>query len=162
MLRFARSMARNASEVHLHDALESTLSFVRDRIERRGILVDVDVSPALPAVYGISADIEQVLLNLINNADESMHAGGRLTLHAREQDGRVVLTVADTGCGIPAENRPKVHEPFFTTKSTGNGLGLAICRSIMAQMGGDLELAESKVGVGTRFEVTFPSVSEHA
>jgi signal transduction histidine kinase len=159
MLRFARSMARNASEIYLHDALESTLSFVRDRMERRGVVVEVDLPASLNPIQGVSADIEQLLLNLINNADDSMSAGGRLTLRARQNEAWVELLVADTGCGIPVENLPKVQEAFFTTKSTGNGLGLAICRSIVSQIGGRMQI-ESRVGSGTRVTLMFPTTGD--
>jgi signal transduction histidine kinase len=159
MLRFARSMARNASEIHLHDAIESTLSFVRDRMERRGVMVEVDLPPSLTPIQGVSADIEQLLLNLINNADEAMAAGGRLTLRARQNEAWVELLLSDTGGGIPAENLSKIQEPFFTTKSTGNGLGLAICRSIVSQIGGRMQI-ESGVGVGTQVTLMFPATSE--
>jgi two-component system, NtrC family, sensor kinase len=159
MLRFARSMARNASEVSLHDAVESALAILRDSLERRGLEIKVDVPTSLPPIESVQADVEQLLLNLMNNAADAMEAGGLLTIRASKNSDGLQLSVEDTGGGIRAEHLSKIQEPFFTTKPTGNGLGLAICRSIASQMGGRLQF-ESQVGKGTRVTLTIPLVSE--
>jgi signal transduction histidine kinase len=159
MLRFARSMARNASEVSLHDAVESALAILRDSLERRGLEIKVDVPTSLPPIESVQADVEQLLLNLMNNAADAMEAGGLLTIRASKNSDGLQLSVEDTGGGIRAEHLSKIQEPFFTTKPTGNGLGLAICRSIASQMGGRLQF-ESQVGKGTRVTLTIPLASE--
>jgi signal transduction histidine kinase len=155
MLKFARSLTRNASEIYLHDAVESTVAIIKDRLERRGIRVELDVPTSLPPLRGVAADIEQLLLNLVNNSAEAVQSGDCLTVKARQEGETVQLFVADTGCGISPENLPRIQEPFFTTKPSGNGLGLAICRSIVSQMGGRIRI-ESRLGAGTQVSVTFP------
>jgi two-component system, NtrC family, sensor kinase len=161
MLKFARTMTRNASEIYLHDAVESTFAILKDRLERRGIRAELDVPTSLSPLRGVAADIEQLLLNLFNNAAESMQSGDSLTVKARQDGQTIQLLVADTGCGIPPEDLPRIQEPFFTTKPSGNGLGLAICRSIVSQMGGRLRI-ESRLGAGTQVSVTFPLKGDDA
>jgi two-component system NtrC family sensor kinase len=159
MLSFARRAARNASDVYLHQAVEGTLTVFRELLQRNGIEVHVDVPADLPALRGIQADVEQLLLNIIGNARDAMEAGGTLTIRASRNGDHVDLTVSDTGCGIPAANLPRVQEPFFTTKPSGSGLGLAICQSIVSQMHGKLRL-ESKEGEGTTVRVALPLPQE--
>jgi two-component system, NtrC family, sensor kinase len=161
MLRFARSMARNASEVSLRDAVESALAILRDSLERRGIEIKVDVPISLPPIESVQADVEQLLMNLMNNAADAMQDGGRLSIRARKNPDSLELSVEDTGCGIGGEHLVKIEEPFFTTKPTGNGLGLAICRSIASQMGGRLHF-DSQIGKGTRVTLTIPLRNESA
>jgi len=95
------------------------------------------------------------LLNLLTNARDAMPQGGRLLIAARGCDQGIELVVEDTGVGIPPENLSKVLEPFFSTKADGNGLGLSICRSIVWQMQGKMEIS-STTGAGTRVTVIIP------
>jgi signal transduction histidine kinase len=155
MLSFARGSARSPSEVSLRHAVESTLTIFRQGLERRGVTIHVEMPTDLPALLGIQADVEQLLLNLIGNARDATRAGDRLEIRARSDGNTVDLVVQDTGVGIRKEDLPKVQEPFFTTKPTGNGLGLAICRSIVSQMQGSLRI-ESEPGVGTTVKAIFP------
>jgi signal transduction histidine kinase len=111
--------------------------------------------------------LQQVIFNLLVNARQAILAdgrqGGRLTVSAdRTADGRVELRVADTGCGIAPEDLQRIFKPFFSTKSAegpgerrGVGLGLAICRSIVEEHGGEI-IVESELGVGTTFTITLP------
>jgi two-component system sporulation sensor kinase A len=84
-----------------------------------------------------------------------MTAGGRLAIRARPSNGTVRLEIADTGTGIPPEVLARVWEPFFSTKADGNGLGLSICRSILRELGGALDIASSP-GAGTTVTLTVP------
>jgi signal transduction histidine kinase len=102
--------------------------------------------------------LQQILLNLFNNALEAMHEGGRLSLTAERVDGnqaRIVLT--DTGPGIPEDDLRRIFDPFFTTKTTenGTGLGLSVTYSLVKELGGDIQVA-SRVDEGTRFELLLP------
>jgi len=159
MLGFARSMARNPSEVLLHHEVECTLAILKDGLKRRGISVHVDVPASLAPVKAVQADIEQLLLNLVGNARDAMGAGDRLTIQARQNDDKIELFVEDTGSGIPAAQISQIQQPFFTTKPEGSGLGLAICRSILSQMRGRF-LIESRMGEGTRVTVTIPAAQD--
>src|SRR5262249_16186481 len=108
-------------------------------------------------VQGGQGDLEQLFLNLATNARDAMPKGGRLSLAARNAGDGVEVTIADTGCGIPADHLERVFMPFFTTKENGNGLGLAICRSIGSGLSGKLDIA-SELGLGTRVRVILPTV----
>ncbi|MBK9529286.1 MAG: hypothetical protein IPO41_13460 [Acidobacteria bacterium] len=103
--------------------------------------------------------MQQVFTNLILNARDAMFSGGTITLRtfAHEDDG-VVIEVADTGGGIPAENLGKVFDPFFTTKGVGNGtgLGLAVTYGIVQEHAGTIEVRSAE-GEGTTFRLVFPT-----
>jgi hypothetical protein len=161
MLEFARSAASHSSEVFLHHAIDATLAIFQQGLQRQGIEVVVDVPRDLPPLLGIRADVEQLLFNLIGNARDAMTSGGKLTIRAGSEDRRIELLIRDTGCGIPAEHLLKIQEPFFTTKPDGHGLGLSICRSIVAQMHGKM-VFESEVDQGTCIRVSFPLPQEPA
>jgi len=99
--------------------------------------------------------LERVFLNLVKNAVQAMPKGGKLTIKTRETKKYVKITFKDTGVGIKEEHMPKLFTPFFTTKAKGIGLGLAICKKIVEQHGGKIEV-KSKFGKGTTFTVTLP------
>jgi len=99
-------------------------------------------APDLPPVKLDRDLFEQCLLNLMLNAEQAMPEGGTLTLVAQRDDGSVRLDVIDTGCGIPADQVPKLFRPFHTTKTSGHGLGLATTRKIVAAHGGTIDVHE--------------------
>ena len=103
-------------------------------------------------------DLEQVFLNLLTNAREAMPRGGRITVDVRSGQRRVAIASLDSGCGIPAEDLPRVLEPFFTTKAHGNGLGLSICRSILWEVDGTIAI-RSQTGNGTRVDIALPEAA---
>lgn len=110
-----------------------------------------------PNLY-IQADpprIKQVLLNLCRNAVEAMPDGGALTLRGRADGGEVVIEVTDTGVGVPPSAAGRIFEPFYTTKQTGTGLGLSVCRRVVEAHGGRITF-ESRPGQGTTFQVRLP------
>jgi signal transduction histidine kinase len=155
MLSFARGAAHDVGGANIRRAIDNTRAILKEGLRRRGIEVVVEVDGRLPPIQGSQGDLEQLLLNLLTNARDAMPRGGRLSIAARCSDSAVQLAVEDTGVGIPAEHLPKVLEPFFSTKPEGNGLGLSICRSIVWQMEGKLEIS-STPNVGTRVSVFLP------
>lgn len=160
MLSLARGSARPSRRAPVYPALDASLTILQDGLRHRGIDLAVDVPDDLPEVAGARSDLEQVFLNLISNAREAMPQGGRLSIAARRAGaGRLEIAIEDTGHGIPPENLPRVEEPFFTTKPQGTGLGLPICRSIVWEMGGRMEI-KSESGRGTRVTITLPLAGE--
>ncbi|OJW12351.1 MAG: hypothetical protein BGO49_21075 [Planctomycetales bacterium 71-10] len=155
MLNFAKGSARNPSDVALRQAADSALTIFREGLERRGVALTVDVPADLPRLFAVQADVEQLLLNLISNARDATGPGDAVTIRARAEAGRLILEVEDTGSGIAPEDLARLQEPFFTTKANGHGLGVAICRSIAAQLRGQLDI-RSAVGEGTKVTVSFP------
>lgn len=103
--------------------------------------------------------LRQALWNLALNAVQAMPAGGELTIESRQHDRRLELLIADTGDGIEARDVPHIFEPFFSTKSDGNGLGLALVHRVMRDHGGDVEVRSAK-GVGTTFTLTLPRATD--
>jgi signal transduction histidine kinase len=155
MLSFARGAVHDAGGANIRQAIDNTRAILKEGLVRRGVEVVVEVDDQLPLIQGSQGDLEQLLLNLLTNARDAMPKGGRLSIAARGSDSGLQLVVEDTGIGISAEHLPKVLEPFFSTKPEGNGLGLSICRSIVWQMQGKLEIS-STPDVGTCVTVLLP------
>jgi signal transduction histidine kinase len=155
MLGFARGLARNPSEVSLRQAADAALALLRQGLERSGVRVVVELAHDLPCLFAVQAEVEQLLLNLLSNARDATRSGDELSIRAARAGDALELIVADTGCGMTREQLAQIQEPFFTTKTNGHGLGLAICRSIVAQMRGKLQI-ESAPGAGTRVRITLP------
>ena len=120
------------------------------------IQIESNVPSALPFVKGPASDLRQVMLNLLLNASEAMHQRGKIKMDVALANDAVVVRVADSGSGIPAEHLGRVFEPFFTTKgANGTGLGLAIARKIMEEIGGSISAANQPSG-GAVFTLSFP------
>jgi two-component system, NtrC family, sensor kinase len=100
-------------------------------------------------------ELRQVLVNLMENACQAMIKGGTLTVGTKAQDDSVEIVIGDTGCGIPQEHLKKIFDAFFTTKSRGTGLGLAVVKKIIDRHHGQIDV-QSKVGEGTRFRIRLP------
>jgi signal transduction histidine kinase len=154
MLRFARGAAAE-SGASVRQAVDNTLAILKEGLSRFGIRVTLAVEPELPALPGPQGDLEQLLLNLLTNARDAMPAGGQLTITAGRTGSSIELAVEDTGTGIAPEHLSKIMEPFFSTKPGGNGLGLSICRSIVWQLQGKLDI-RSVAGQGTRVTALIP------
>jgi len=139
----------------LNDIAQRTLELLRPELDNRGLTVKEKLSRQLPAAPVDAAQIQQVLVNLIQNAKQAMTKGGVLTLQTGDGSDGVWVSVSDTGGGIPQEQITRIFDPFFTTKKKGTGLGLMIVQRIVRAHGGRIEL-ESHVGRGTTFRVWFP------
>jgi len=157
MLALARGANQGSAQANVRRALDSALAVLRDGLERQGISVDVQLGDVVPRIQVGQGDLEQLFLNLTTNARDAMPTGGLLSIKARNLGNTLELAIRDTGCGITPELISRIQEPFFTTKPNGNGLGLSICRSIIRNVGGRIEI-ESGVGVGTQIRVLLPTV----
>ena len=153
MLQLARSETRPAGSAPLTKVLEGTLAILGTRMKRAGVALELKIPDDLPEVRVARGGLEQLFLNLFTNAIDSMAAGGRLKVQARAAGPRLEVRITDTGAGIPPEQLKRIHEPFYTTKAEGFGLGLAICRSILWEGGGDMSI-DSQPGRGTVVTVT--------
>src|SRR6266446_2489498 len=136
--------ARNRTSLDINDLIGEALALTRGDLQRHRILVQTEADAQLPQVAGDRIQLQQVLLNLITNAIESMadEDGPRiLSVKCEVQDGGVMVSVADTGAGIGAQDVGRIFNPLFTTKSGGMGMGLSICRSIIEAHDGRLLVA---------------------
>ena len=156
MLALARGASQGSVQANVRRALDSTLAVLRDSLERQGIVLDVQIADVVPHIQAGQGDLEQLFLNLTTNARDAMPTGGVLSIRARNLGNSLELAIRDTGCGITSELIPRIQEPFFTTKPNGNGLGLSICRSIIWNAGGRIEI-ESRVGSGTQITIMLPT-----
>jgi two-component system, NtrC family, sensor kinase len=161
MLALARDASQGNIQANVRRALDSTLAVLRDGLERQGIQLDVQLGDLIPNIQAGQGDLEQLFLNLAANARDAMPNGGVLSIKTEIVGDSIAILVSDTGCGIPAELMSRIEEPFFTTKKNGNGLGLSICRSIIWNAGGRMEI-KSQPGVGTQIRVVLPSAYSKA
>ena len=143
--------------MNLEDALlvETLVRLLRPQAESQQIQIQVD--PPREMVGLIQADsvgLEQVLLNLALNAMAAMPHGGRLGFRVRRHNHSIRVDVSDTGNGIPAEIQPKIFDPYFTTRSDGTGMGLALCDKIIRQHDGSIEFRTDPKG--TEFTISLP------
>jgi two-component system NtrC family sensor kinase len=160
MLTFSKNAARRSRYGHVRRAIETASAILKYGMGRSGIELTINMPDDLPEVACSQSDLEQVFLNLLTNAREATPHGGRIMVSVQPSDRVVEISIADSGCGIPAENLPRVLEPFFTTKSHGNGLGLSICRSVLWEVDGTLTI-HSEPGNGTRVHVGVPQAVSH-
>jgi signal transduction histidine kinase len=127
--------------------------------ETAGLTLRVELSPQPAMIEGDVFALGRVYRNLILNAIQATAPGGLIVVTTEARDDRVQVRVYDTGCGIPPERLPVIFEDFVTTKRRGLGLGLAISRKIVEQLGGRISVV-SEVGRGTTFVLDFPRTSK--
>ena len=156
MLQLARSEVRPVERALLSTILDGALSILGARLKRSGVTLDMRIPDGLPEINASRGGLEQLFLNLLTNALESMPAGGRLKVKARAVGPGIEVVIADNGAGISEDQLKRIHEPFYTTKDDGFGLGLAICRSILWEIGGEMVI-DSRPGRGTTVTVHLPA-----
>ena len=158
LLSFARKTDASVQEVDLHALIDDLIAVTQKRADLRQVGIRIDLQSDLPLLRVSQTELQQVLLNLINNALDAMEEkGGTLSISARQEEDRILITVSDTGPGIPAEAVPRIFDPFFTTKPVGRGtgLGLSICYGIIESLGGGIQV-ESRPNQGTAFHIHLP------
>jgi two-component system phosphate regulon sensor histidine kinase PhoR len=147
--------------VQLLDVLQQTISKLRGIAQMKNIALEVDSPTDLPSVVGDQDWLEQVVTNLVGNAIKFTRDGGRVKVSARESNGQVLVQVADTGIGIPADVLDRVFDKFYRVaddsgeRPEGTGLGLHIAKQIVELHGGRI-WAESTLGQGSTFRFTLP------
>lgn len=158
LLHFARAEHAERKLIRMNELVAETLKLLEAQATAQDVRLESDLEQGLPPVLGSPTALRQVLLNLATNALQAMPGGGRLHCRTREQKQlqSVEITVADTGPGILPNDRRHLFEPFFTTRPEGTGLGLALCREIVLQHGGVIELAVQS-NPGATFRVVLPA-----
>ncbi len=158
-----RSLVRDAqlrfTDVQINDAIEEILVLLKRDIERAGVTLRIALDRSIPTVEGDRVQLQQVVLNLVRNAIDAMTGvNGRprlLTVSSKVVDGYVSVAIADTGVGIASASRERLFDALYTTKVDGLGLGLSICRKIVAVHGGRLWVDENTAH-GATFTFTLP------
>ncbi len=178
LLRFSRTTASDKKPLIMSDLLEQVLAVVEHTLALDRISIDRDFDPDAPPVFGDPEKLQQVFLNLLNNAHDAIGSDGKVTVSVSHDHlkSEVVVSVADTGQGIPDEIKDKIFDPFFTTKGVGKGtgLGLSVTFGIVKDHGAHIELesATSEAGAevvdkeserrksGTTFKLHFPAYKQ--
>jgi two-component system sensor histidine kinase HydH len=155
LLAYAGSDQGVVSPLNLAELISATASLLRSEADEHDVKI-VTESPANLSIIGNKDKLGQLLLNLGKNALQAMPDGGTFRITAEESGTNVLFAVSDSGQGISRENLPRIFEPFFTTKARGTGLGLALCRKIVEEHKGTINV-ESTVGKGTVVSITFPA-----
>ena len=156
LLYFARVDNAERQPVSVNSVLTETLNLLEAQAASLSVAIERDLDPSLPDVSGSASALRQVFLNLATNALQAMPQGGRLHCRTRcePQNRKLEIRFTDTGPGMSPDVRKHLFEPFFTTRPDGTGLGLALCREIVLQHGGEIELEPE--GPGASFRVVIP------
>ncbi len=158
LLSFARKTDSRIQDVQMNDLVEELIALSAQRAKFANVDINVNLQENLPTLHVSQTELQQVFLNLINNALDAMEkTGGALDISTQLKGDYIVVQVADNGPGIPAANIVRIFDPFFTTKPVGKGtgLGLSICYGIIKKMGGDI-IVKSTMEIGTTFHVKIP------
>ena len=158
LLGFARKFDVKIQRVNLNEVISDVLVFHNKEAEYRNVSVYVDIPKDIPEIETDRGKLQQVLLNLVNNAFQAVDNGCNLAINAApEGRDKVSITISDNGCGMPEEDLSKIFEPFFTTKERGQGtgLGLTITYGLVKKLNGNISVI-SKEMEGTTFIITLP------
>jgi PAS domain S-box-containing protein len=154
-LRAIRPTRPNIGPARLEVALQETLNLLKQEIENRGITVNLDLHEPLPTVPADREQIKQAFFNVLKNALEALTSGGRIDITVSASDTELDVSFQDNGPGLDPVVMGRVFEPYFTTKSAGNGLGLMIVQRILQEHGGRVRIV-SQPGKGTAVILTLP------
>ena len=156
--QFLRAIRPSTPQFETHDLneiLEESVTFLRPEIRDRDIIVELDLDPTLPRLLVDRDQMKQAFYNVIKNAFQAMRAAGILHIRSWQSELYVSVSFNDTGGGISQDQMSKLFQPYFTTKSSGSGLGLLIVRRIVREHGGEIEI-ESNEGKGMRVTIHLP------
>ena len=157
LLAFARIPQKTTVETDVVGDIQRVINVVRNTLLTNKVDLRTDIQKDLPKVKADSQYLEQVFLNIINNAVAAMEGGGVLTISAYRSDDMVDIGFTDTGHGISRENMDKIFEPFFTTKRVGEGtgLGLSVSYALIKKVGGDIRVKSRTSAEGEEPGTTF-------
>jgi len=158
LLNFSRGATTSEkSNIDLNSLIRESLSLIENQLSALGVIVTTDFEADLDTIIGDRGKLQQVLINLLLNARDSMPDGGEIRITTRNRGDHITCAVADNGMGIPDEDIGRIYDPFFTTKKTGKGtgLGLSVSYGIIQEHSGTIDV-ESEVGVGTTFIISLP------
>ncbi|MBU0698159.1 MAG: two-component sensor histidine kinase [Proteobacteria bacterium] len=158
LLSFARKTDSRKQQVQINELIEDVVGLSSQRAKYSNVVISTKLEKDLPALQASETELQQVFMNLINNALDAMEKkGGTLEIASQLNGAHIEIDIADNGPGIPEANLARIFDPFFTTKPVGKGtgLGLSICYGIIKKMGGDIDV-RSVVDMGTKFRIRLP------
>lgn len=159
MLSFSRRSTSDETSFDVNTIIRKCVEVIKYRYKNSQVKLRTILENNLPAIRGVPSQIEQVIINLINNAENAIAGPGSITVSTMLVENQVCITIKDTGCGIKKEDLEKIWQPFFTTKDekTGTGLGLAICANIINKHNGEITVT-SKENKGSLFTIRLKPV----
>ncbi len=159
LLGFARRMEPMTEKININEILEESIEFLKNEARYRSIGIQANCAPDLPLTTTDPTQLQQVFLNIMNNAIDAIGKDGAIIINTRNltQNNELSIEISDNGPGMPKEVSQKIFDPFFTTKEVGKGtgLGLSIAHSIVEKLGGRI-MAASEAGKGTTFTIYLP------
>jgi two-component system NtrC family sensor kinase len=158
LLSFARKTDVDTQDVMINKLIRQVVELSAQRAKFENVVISTNLEESLPSINISESELQQVLLNLINNAIDAIeNKTGEIEISTRQEKSSVVIAVSDNGTGIPKANLDKIFDPFYTTKPVGKGtgLGLSICYGIINKMGGKIEV-QSKLDQGSSFTIRIP------
>jgi two-component system NtrC family sensor kinase len=157
LLGFAKRMETKIEPIDLAELLREVMGFLEKEALHRNIKLNLEAPENLAGINSDRGQLQQVFLNIMNNALDAVQGGGRIDIMVQPQSSdKIDVVIKDTGRGISREDLERIFEPFFTTKKEhGTGLGLSITYGIVQKLGGQIKV-KSKLGEGTTFTVTLP------
>ncbi|MDL1967760.1 MAG: ATP-binding protein [Deltaproteobacteria bacterium] len=157
LMGFARKEDIAHKNVDINSVLDETHDFMNKKAMFQNIALMKEFQPDLPSIVTDGAQLQQVFINIVNNAIDAINKDGVIRLITKAKDGGVLVSIVDTGPGMPKETQTKIFDPFFTTKPVGKGTGLGLSTSygIVEKLGGQLTV-ESEVDKGTTFHIALP------
>jgi two-component system NtrC family sensor kinase len=157
MLGFARRMEPHLDEIDVNVVVNQTLELLQNHARINNIEIDRNLQTDLPVIASDQSQLQQVFLNLINNAIDAIGKDGKIEIVSRKTDSFIEIDIKDNGPGIPKSQQKRIFDPFFTTKQSGKGtgLGLSISYNIIEKLGGKIDFV-SHEGKGTTFTVKLP------
>ncbi len=160
LLHLSRPVQSETGPVDVHVVVNDVLSLLEHQFRTASVQVRKELHAEAPIIRAVEHKLQQVFLNLFLNARDAMPKGGWVTVASRREGDQVLISVSDTGAGIPAEHLARIYDPFFSTKAIGQGtgLGLSITYGIVQEHDGMI-VCESQVGQGTRFTLSFPAMT---
>ncbi len=162
LLSFARKTDSRIHDIQVNELINEVIELSGQRAKYASVNVTTNLEENLPLIRISQTEFQQVLLNLINNAVDAMEkTGGTIAISSYIEDDDIIITVSDTGPGIPKANLSRIFDPFYTTKPVGKGtgLGLSICYGIIKKLGGDLNV-HSVLKEGTKFKIRIPVIGK--
>jgi signal transduction histidine kinase len=158
LLNYGRPARLAVEPIDMRELVDETLALVKPQADEQGVEVKVETDGAPAEVQGDRERLKSCLSNIAINALQAMPGGGHLTARVGHSDGRVEIAISDSGVGISAEALAKIFEPYYSTKQTGFGLGLAVTKWILEQHNGSINV-DSAIGQGTTFTIRLPNAN---
>ena len=162
MMKFSHvSSHQHHEKINIGETITNALMFIEQQLENNNIILDLEIDESLPETKGYGIQIEQVIINLVNNAKKSLEKTDRenkfIKIIAKKIENNIEIEVSDNGVGIPKDIKDDIFEPFFTTNERGEGfgLGMGIIKRIVSEHEGEIKLA-STPGEGTSFIIKLP------